>query len=214
MPESRPGPEHRHGFCHGDHIEVRRPPCYYHHGIYVSAERVIQFGGSVLDKPGATIEAVSLEEFQRGGSPRIVVHDGRLETTGRHPLSDPPDRVVERAEWLLANHPAGRYDLIGNNCEHMANFCVNEYTESPQVRRFFLTKAGVGALFLWWYSAAARSRRLPTAPIVVANLVGLLVTVSYNVHIARFWKDVGSKWRVHDRASRERRGGERPATDG
>jgi len=95
----------------------------------------------------------------------------------------------------------------------MANFCVNEYTESPQVRRFFLFKAVVGGVFLWWYSAATRSRRLPTVPILVANIAGLLVTASYNVHIARFWKDVGSKWRAYDRASRERRSGACPAAE-
>jgi HRAS-like suppressor 3 len=206
MAESRSTSEVRHGFRRGDHIEVRRSPGYYHHGIYVSAERVIQFGGGVRDKPGATIEAVSLQEFRRGGSARVVVHAGRIETTGRHPLPDPADRIVERAEWLLANHPPGRYDLIGNNCEHMANFCVNEYTESPQVRRFFLLKAAAGALFFWWYSAAARSRRLPFAPVLLASIASLLVTASYNVHIARFWKDVGSKWRAHDRASRGQRG--------
>ncbi|MBS1886118.1 MAG: lecithin retinol acyltransferase family protein [Actinobacteria bacterium] len=92
----------------GDHIEVRRWPGYFHHGIYVSAERVIQFGGGVWEKPGATIEAVSLDEFQRGGSARVVVHDGRLTATGRHPRSESPERTVERAEWLLANHPPGR----------------------------------------------------------------------------------------------------------
>jgi HRAS-like suppressor 3 len=213
MSESRHEPERRHGFRRGDHIEVRRLPGYYHHGIYVSAQRVIQFGGGVSDKPGATIEAVSLHEFQRGGSVRVVIHDGRRTATGWLPRADSPDRVVERAEWLLANHPPGRYDLIGNNCEHMANFCVNEYTESPQVRRFFLLKAGVGALFLWWYGAARGSRRLPTVPILVANFASFLITASYNFHIARFWNDVGRKWRANDRAIREEQGGQRHASE-
>ncbi len=53
------------------------------------------------------------------------------------PKADGRDKIVERAEWLLANHPPRwRYNLIGNNREHAANFCVAEYTESLQVRRF------------------------------------------------------------------------------
>jgi hypothetical protein len=70
MFESRPEPERHHGFRCGDHIEVRRRPGYYHHGIYASAEWVIQVRrGCVWDKPGATIEAVSL---QLGRQPRTT----------------------------------------------------------------------------------------------------------------------------------------------
>ncbi|MBS1886121.1 MAG: hypothetical protein JSU06_02945 [Actinobacteria bacterium] len=95
----------------------------------------------------------------------------------------------------------------------MANFCVNEYTESPQVRRFFLLKAAAGALFLWWYSVATRSRRLPTVPILAANVASLLVTASYNVHIARFWNDVGRRWRAHDRAGCDAQGEHWPVAE-
>jgi hypothetical protein len=38
-----------------------------HHGIYVGDDRVIQFGGRIADKPGTTIEAFSVAEFEGDG---------------------------------------------------------------------------------------------------------------------------------------------------
>src|SRR5947207_9494010 len=96
-------------FQPGSHIRVRRPSGYRHHGIYISDDRVIQFGGRISDKPGATIVAVSLAQFEEGGVAEYVQH-------GRHdrfrlwlPHAQPGQKVIERAEWLLANHPPGRY---------------------------------------------------------------------------------------------------------
>ena len=52
-----------------------------------------------------------------------------------------PAEIVRRTEWLREHHPVGRYHLIGWNCEHAANFCINEYTESLQIRRLFFVHA-------------------------------------------------------------------------
>lgn len=58
----------------GDQLQVRRPLGYFHHGIYVSADRVIQFGSgiSLLDKHTTSVEAVSLAEFENGGTAKVV----------------------------------------------------------------------------------------------------------------------------------------------
>ncbi len=43
-----------------------------------------------------------------------------------------------------------RYNLLGSNCEHLANLCVTcYYFESLQVRRYFCARAlfGAGLLF-------------------------------------------------------------------
>ena len=190
----------------GDHLQVRRPLGYSHHGIYISEERVIQFGGGLEGKRDASIEAVSLAEFERDGEAQIVVHDGRSALVGMWlPKADPPERIVERAEWLLENHPPrGRYNLIGNNCEHAANFCVAEYTESLQVRRFLLGKACAETLVMMCTaSVAGTSRSLPRRWILTATLAGALLTISYHLHIRQFWREVGARWRAHDRAGRK-----------
>lgn len=96
----------------------------------------------------------------------------------------------------------------------MANFCVNEYTESPQVRRLLLLKGYVGGLTGWYLAWASRSsRRPPTGPILVATFLGFLVTASYHLHIRRFWRDVGATWLAEDRTSRADAGREDPGCD-
>jgi hypothetical protein len=57
-------------FKPGDHLQVRQwlgvfP--YYHHGIYVRDDRVIQFGPGIAGKAHAKVEAVKLSDFERHG---------------------------------------------------------------------------------------------------------------------------------------------------
>jgi len=91
-------------FKRGDHLRVRRPLGYFHHGIFVNDHRVIQFGRGIADKPGVTIGAVSLSGFEKTGTAEVVEH-GRNGRFGMWlPEADAPDKIVRRAEWLLANH--------------------------------------------------------------------------------------------------------------
>ena len=147
----------------GDQLQVRRPLGYFHHGIYVSADRVIQFGSgiSLLDKHTTSVEAVSLAEFENGGTAKVVRHGYESPFSGWHPPADEPWKIVERAEFLLKLQPKLPYNLIGHNCEHMATLCaVNRWAESYQVRRFFGAKAAVSAVFLFYLAGLGR-RKLP-----------------------------------------------------
>lgn len=98
----------------------------------------------------------------------------------------------------MANHPPRRrYNLIGNNCEHAANFCVAEFTESLQVRRFFLLRAaigGAGTVYIAWRVRTLRP--VPWLPVAVIEAISLLTVGLYHFHIRRFWKDVGQQWRA------------------
>jgi hypothetical protein len=60
-----------HAYNLGDHLRVRRR-CYWHHGIYVGADRVVQFGGVLFDKPHSGIEEVTLQEFHRDDRVEVV----------------------------------------------------------------------------------------------------------------------------------------------
>ncbi len=96
-------------FKPGDHLKVQHPLRYMHHGIYINYindDRVIQFGGGVLDKPNARIDAVLLEEFERHGPAQIVRHGRRTLLTGHLPEADAPWKIVARAEFLLKRLPA------------------------------------------------------------------------------------------------------------
>ncbi|MBS1895443.1 MAG: lecithin retinol acyltransferase family protein [Actinobacteria bacterium] len=92
MSDAEPDPGGSRSVPSGDHLRVRRPLGYSHHGIYVGDDRVIQFGGGTRDKPGATIGADSLTEFRNGGEARVVVHDGHPTAMGQLAIPDTPDR--------------------------------------------------------------------------------------------------------------------------
>jgi hypothetical protein len=109
------------------------PRLYFHHGIYVSDDRVIQFGSGVTlrSKGGVGINEVTLEDFEQGGTATVVRHGYESWFTGHHPAADEPWKIVERAEFLLKRQPALKYNLIGHNCEIIANMCASgSWTES------------------------------------------------------------------------------------
>src|SRR5258708_864646 len=75
------------------------------------------------------------------------------------PPADEPWKTVERAEFLLKLQPKLRYNLIGHNCEIIANMCVSgAWTESYQVRRFFGVRAIGAAVFLFWLAGRSRAK--------------------------------------------------------
>lgn len=188
----------------GTHLRVRRPSGYTHHGVYISDERIIQFGGRISDKPGATIEAVSLNRFESGDLAEPVLHGTR-----RRPMSLVPglpeaqrgEQVVRRAEWLLANYSPGRYNVVGNNCEHMANWCVTGwYAESHQVRVGFGVVALIGAAGLLYIAYRSRTSSVGKwlAAVGAVQVVGLAGGVVYNIHSRRFWRDIGNRWKAEE----------------
>jgi hypothetical protein len=180
-------------FRPGDHLQVWRR-FYYHHGVYLGDDRVVQFGGRVSDKPHARIDEVELAAFEQSGIAQVVEH-------GRHswpgiwdlPPADPPERIVDRARWLVDHHPDGAYNVFGRNCESIANWCVAGYGESHQWRRAQGVNALFGAGFSLWVAHQIRRgtltprRRRFVSVIGVFRLVPLLM---YYRHNKRFYDDL------------------------
>jgi Lecithin retinol acyltransferase len=190
-------------FKPGDHLQVRRQLPYSHHGIYVSDDRVIQFGGGIFDKPRAKIEAVSLEQFERGGAAEVVEHGRRRRITGYLFEADEPWKAVARAEFLLKLQPKLPYNLIGHNCEHIANMCASGgYTESHQTRGFI----GIHACLTWAaylaYAKRFHSKQARNGLLIWA-LIGTGVTMTYHHQIKLFWKEIRAEWRAHERTLAE-----------
>lgn len=182
---------------YGDHIRVRRLPwLYWHHGIYVSTDRVIQFGRGIRNKSRATVEATTLDQFAGRGRVQIVIHGDH---TGRfgHSVGPPDDRknIMQRAEWLLLNHPTGRYHLVGWNCEHVATFCVNGWMESSQVRRI---SGSIGVslsaflIVLLPIKRPSKWLRFVGWPLAAA---GLYLVFIYNHVTPRVWRELEEKWK-------------------
>ena len=191
-------------FNPGDHLQVHRKLGYNHHGIYISDDRIIQFGGGIFDKPHAAIEAVPLKQFDPYGTAEVVRHDRIMWPGGWLPPADPPHKVIARAEFLLANFPDLPYNLIGNNCEHIANCCASGgWTESHQVRGYFGLRVITSAGIMWFLAARSRSNRPLTKRATIAIglyvLSGFAGIAIYNHHIRRFWQQVRDEWEVHEK---------------
>ncbi|MEB3341876.1 lecithin retinol acyltransferase family protein [Okeania sp.] len=91
---------------------------YEHHGIDCGDGTVIHYR-----KGTDTIERTSTREFT----------DGRKVYIKRYPLRYIADTVIQRAESRLGEK---KYNLLFNNCEHFATWCITGLSYSQQVKNF------------------------------------------------------------------------------
>jgi HRAS-like suppressor 3 len=193
----------------GSHLRVRRRWGYMHHGIYVHNDRVIQFGGRIKDKPNATISAVSLAVFENGGVAEAVVH-GRPKFFRPRiflphlPDEQPTDKVIKQAEWLVANYAPGRYHLVGNNCENIANWCATGwYPESHQVRSWIGAVAVAQAFAMCLDSYRRRTSPTRSKWTIAAGMlavIGVTAGITRNRQSKKFWQEYGMKWLAYERS--------------
>lgn len=188
----------RPSFTPGDHLRVWRrvgPAGYYHHGIYIDDDQVIQFGGRICDKRHASVGAVPLPTFENGDSARLVSHGGRTWWGAPRFPSVAREVTVRRAQRLVHTHPDGLYDLFGYNCEHAANFCSTNSYESYQVRGYFAIRSLVGVPATLWFTAHRHEHwprsRLSKAALAAWLTSGSVGTALYYVSGERFMRRVG-----------------------
>lgn len=112
----------------GDHVVYTGAlgvPYWLHHGVYVGNDSIVHFWGSGFsDKDSAIVMKSTVLEFEKlaKGKPIYVVnHMQRL----------PRNETVRRA---LSRIGQKNYDILCNNCEHFAYWCVTGNHESPQVQ--------------------------------------------------------------------------------
>jgi hypothetical protein len=94
---------------------------YTHHGIYVGAGRVVQYGGLSWGLRRGRVEEVSFEQFSRGRPVSLRLAGSRW--FEQH-------EVVRRARLRLGED---RYSVLTNNCEHFCEWCVRGEHRSYQV---------------------------------------------------------------------------------
>jgi hypothetical protein len=167
---------------------------------------VIQFGSGVnlVHKRGVGINAVSLQDFEQGGTAGVVRHGYESWFSGWHPPADGSWEIVERAEFLLKLQPRLPYNLLGHNCEIIANMCVSGgWTESYQPRKFFLVRSMIDAALLFWL-AGRKHAKLPipgwVPPVmVIGALASTCAKYTYDDQIRRFWNEIRNDWHAHER---------------
>lgn len=91
---------------------------YEHHGIDYGDGTVIHYR-----KGTETIERTSKAYFT----------DGRKVYVKRYPLRYIADTVIQRAESRLGER---KYNIIFNNCEHFASWCITGVSDSQQIKNF------------------------------------------------------------------------------
>lgn len=106
---------------------------YSHHGIDCGDGTVIHYTGTLWKRKKASITRTSLEEF--AGDKEVLIFEYKTQPE--------PDEVIERAESRLNEQG---YDLVFNNCEHFATWCVTGKARSKQVERAAVAAAGTVAL--------------------------------------------------------------------
>lgn len=104
----------------GDHLEASRSG-YHHDGIDLGDGRVVHYAADEDGaKDTARVRITSLEEFAGDG----------VVTVRPYARGHDPERTVARA---LSRVGESRYNLLVNNCEHFARWCVTGSHRSEQV---------------------------------------------------------------------------------
>ncbi len=112
----------------GDMIRIK-VGSFYHYGVFVSEDEVIQFGYPPVPEfkeknENITVQAVDIDEFSSGRIVEVAVFD-RREKKRRVP----PDETVRLARSRIGE---GGYNILHNNCEHFASECVLGEKKSAQ----------------------------------------------------------------------------------
>jgi hypothetical protein len=120
-PRPSPGPGEVHALRRGDHIRAGWPGSPHHDGIYLG-------NGYVIHLVGTTGEGKADAHVQMGTLAGFAV--GRPVTVRHYASKQDPEAVVARAMSRLGE---GNYNLIFNNCQHFARWCVTGDHLSEQV---------------------------------------------------------------------------------
>lgn len=108
----------------GDHLVTERTG-YTHHGIYIGNDTVIHYAGFANGISSGKIEKTSLASFSNGQQ-TYVKRYFNAKYTG--------EDAVKRAESRLGED---LYNVLLNNCEHFATWCVMGEHRSAQLEDIY-----------------------------------------------------------------------------
>ncbi|KAF3456586.1 hypothetical protein FNV43_RR01240 [Rhamnella rubrinervis] len=186
----------------GDHIYTWRSGySYSHHGIYVGAEKVIHLTrgpGLILFSNSAQssddhVEYCDIEDFLCDGQLyRFEYGVSRSEFLMKRPgtcsfaSSDPPEKVLHRASYLL-EHGFGNYHLLNRNCEDFAIYCKTGFIHPEKQTSF---SGQIHSLY-----AAGFALTIIPYRFLPAGLIGIALVVCGLYCVFRVLGDAGSRRR-------------------
>lgn len=144
----------------GIHLKVKRAG-YTHHGVYVGNGNVVHYSGFAEIFKKGKIELTSIDDFM--GDAEDLYRVQYPENCAIY--SD--DEICERALSRLSEN---NYNLVTNNCEHFATWCITGIERSEQVENvqkmtttIVVSANVVKAMHMLYVSTAI------SAPIVIAG---------------------------------------------
>jgi len=110
----------------GSIIQFKRS-YYSHYGVYYKRNKVIHFDGTIQEKQGSSVILSNLYDIS--GEPFIV--------TDKYYNLEPIQSCdfIERCNDVLGTED---YNILWNNCEHMATYIRYGKKVSRQVKQFYL----------------------------------------------------------------------------
>lgn len=119
----------------GDMVRIKIG-LFYHYGVFVSEDEVIQFGYPPIPKyknmDPVVVGAVDIDTFACEKFVEVAVLDRKERRERRS--------VEETVEFARSKIGEGGYNLIHNNCEHFAYECVfgvKRSTQEEAARAFY-----------------------------------------------------------------------------
>lgn len=97
---------------------------YTHHGIYVGSGRVVHYSGFARAFNKGAIEETSIVDFLDGKDEFTIINYPQYQAAYS------PSKVAARAIGRIGED---NYNLVFNNCEHFACWCVTGCARSEQV---------------------------------------------------------------------------------
>jgi len=91
-----------------------------HYGVYDGPRGIYHFSGENLNY--VYVQYSSIEEFAQGG---------HVEINNQYKQQFTPTEIIERAAGKIGSELGG-FNLIDNNCEHFATWCVTGKSQSVQ----------------------------------------------------------------------------------
>lgn len=157
----------------GLHLMVSRD-LYTHHGIYIGDNQVIHYAGFAEAFKKGAIEQTSLESFIGG------VDNFKIVNYPSYQNIYAPEEIVHRAKSCLGEDD---YNLLFNNCEHFACWCVTGKARSEQVQE--IMRYTTNAVFSYYAFQKYQMLTAASVPITTITTTPAVSSVLTNMVLGR-----------------------------